>query len=135
LQAPVEVFCYPNGGPADYSDTVVSEVESAGYLSAYLAFPPEMAEQTLYTLARVNAPPQKTEFQWILCGAAHLERVVKKALGLATGPGSSYWMGARAELHSAEISDAAAESGPEQSRVRTRECGRSKDAAAWEAQD
>jgi peptidoglycan/xylan/chitin deacetylase (PgdA/CDA1 family) len=90
-------FCYPQGGPADYSPEVVAEVAAAGYATAYLAFTPMPGTKSLFTLPRWNAPTDATEFLWILSGAARLELNLNRLLRRDTGPGQAYWAGAEGE--------------------------------------
>jgi peptidoglycan/xylan/chitin deacetylase (PgdA/CDA1 family) len=97
LGTAVPWFCYPQGGPADYSPEVVAEVAAAGFSSAYLAFPGEDGPASLLTLSRWGISSDPTEFLWVLCGAARLELLLLGFLLRDTGPGQGYWAGSEAE--------------------------------------
>lgn len=107
LGSPVPWFCFPQGGPADHSPELVAEIAAAGFLSSYLAFPERVEPASLYTLPRWSAPSDRTDFQWILCGAAYLDLVLGRLLSRDRGPGESYWGGAVAD-----VADVAREAAP-----------------------
>ena len=95
LGEPASWFCFPLGGPADWSSELVDEVAAAGFATSYLAFPSLSGDTNLFTLPRWGAPCDPTEFHWILCGAAYLDLYLHRLLGRKIGPGPSYWEGAR----------------------------------------
>ena len=65
-------FCYPQGGPADFTPEIKQIVQELGFEGAYIAFQSQYWSQDRFTLPRYSAPRDDTEFQWMLCGAAHL---------------------------------------------------------------
>jgi peptidoglycan/xylan/chitin deacetylase (PgdA/CDA1 family) len=93
----VSWFCYPQGGPADYTPEVVAEVGAAGFAIAYLAFSGVNGTTSPLVLPRWCAPADRTEFLWIICGAAKLELGLYRFLRRDTGPGKAYWIGSEAE--------------------------------------
>jgi peptidoglycan/xylan/chitin deacetylase (PgdA/CDA1 family) len=98
LGVPVPYFCFPQGGPADYSAEVIEEVASAGFASAYLAFPSLSRSTSNFTLPRWSAPAERVEFLWVLSGAAYLDLFLHRLWRRDIGPGRAYWSGAEMDV-------------------------------------
>jgi len=92
LGIPVTWFCYPQGGPADFNQSIRDQVAKT-YKGAYVAFPGLDGQDDRFTLPRYGTSNNLTAFQWKLCGADHLLSRVKKFLGRPTGVDSVYWQG------------------------------------------
>jgi peptidoglycan/xylan/chitin deacetylase (PgdA/CDA1 family) len=93
LGEPVAWFCYPQGGPADYSPDLAAAVAAAGYAGSYLAYQEVMQEPTAMTMPRYSLGADRVDFLWILCGAEYLGLRVKRLLRRPTGPDEHYWNG------------------------------------------
>lgn len=65
-------FCYPQGGPGDFSADTTHLVREAGYRGCYAAFPDPHHDGDVMTLPRYSVDEDRINFQWILCGAEHL---------------------------------------------------------------
>jgi peptidoglycan/xylan/chitin deacetylase (PgdA/CDA1 family) len=95
LAQPARVFCYPQGGPADVSDDVRRQVESAGFRGAYLAYPGLDPAGDRFRLPRYVVTHDWVDFRWTLCGAEHLVTKLRHRLGIpASSVGDFYWAGA-----------------------------------------
>ncbi len=81
LGMPISWFCYPQGGPIDYTrrDRNLVAERFRGCYVAHTA-PPDPDDP--YTLPRYSASRDLTNFRWSLCGAEHLVARIKRRLGL-----------------------------------------------------
>ena len=61
VQAP-ECFCYPNGQPYDYTETIKKHVENVGYLGAVTAFFDRHITEDVYELRRFRGSENWFEF-------------------------------------------------------------------------
>jgi peptidoglycan/xylan/chitin deacetylase (PgdA/CDA1 family) len=93
LGEPVAWFCYPQGGPADYSADIKAEVAAAGYAGSYLAYQEVEQSPTALAMPRYCAAADRGDFLWVLCGAEYLGLRVRRLLRLPTRPGKYYWEG------------------------------------------
>lgn len=93
LGAPVEVFCYPQGGPADYTPAVRALVAEAGFAMAYVAYQRPDRPEDPFLLPRYCPPPDPLALRWALCGAEFLAARVRVLLGRGFDPGEAYWAG------------------------------------------
>ncbi len=66
-------FCYPQGGPGDFRSETVQQVRQAGYRGCYTAYPEARHDGNPATLPRYSVSPDRTNFQWVLCGAEFLQ--------------------------------------------------------------
>ncbi len=90
--APV-TFCYPQGGPADFSPEVRAMVSKAGFEACYVAFQDIRLEKNKMELPRYASPFDWDEFLWIISGAEYLHLRLLKILGRHFEPLESYWSG------------------------------------------
>ena len=90
---PVHWFCYPQGGPADFTPEVQDLVKQAGYRGSYLAYQALDGPDDIYAMPRYCASADMVTFRWTLCGAEYLVLRVRKLLGLSTDLGAGYWAG------------------------------------------
>ncbi len=95
-------FCYPQGGPADFSADIVAGVQAAGFAGSYLAYQEVVVAATPYTMPRYCVSADPIAFRWVLCGAEYLGLRLRRLLGRSTGPGARYWSGSEA-ASSAEV--------------------------------
>jgi len=86
-------FCYPQGGPADYTPAVKDMVARAGYKGGYLAFQDMQRPVDPFAMPRYCIVSDEAEFAWMLCGAEYLFLRLRYLLGQSTDPGASYWSG------------------------------------------
>ena len=93
LGVPPRWFGYPQGGPADYDDVVVTLVRQAGFAGAYVGHPPWGGEGTVYTLPRYSVGADRWDLRWYLCGADHLWLALRRRAGRPAHPPASYWSG------------------------------------------
>ncbi len=93
LGQPVNWFCYPQGGPADFNADTVAAVREAGFRGCYTAFqnPTHTGEEM--TLPRYSISGNFDHFRWVLCGAEFLFMRLKVLFGGNALPGKSYWAG------------------------------------------
>jgi len=89
---PVKWFCYPQGGPADWTPAV-RELVARRFRGAYLAYQTLDDPADPYTMPRYGMSPDMTEFRWTLCGAEYLLLRLRRRLGLPSGVGPGYWAG------------------------------------------
>jgi peptidoglycan/xylan/chitin deacetylase (PgdA/CDA1 family) len=93
LGEPVMWFCYPQGGPLDYSADIAAEVAMAGYAGSYLAYQEIEQVPTALTMPRYCVPTDRVRFLWVLCGAEYLGLRARRVLRRSTRPGKYYWEG------------------------------------------
>jgi peptidoglycan/xylan/chitin deacetylase (PgdA/CDA1 family) len=86
-------FCYPQGGPADFTPAVQEAVREAGFRGSYIVWQRVTDPTDPFALPRYSAPADMTEFRWIICGAAWILLRMRAWLGLNTEPGEDYWAG------------------------------------------
>ena len=92
-ELPIRWFCYPQGGPADYSVEIQNMVKNAGYTLAYIAYQNLEAPGDLLAISRYCVAADMCEFRWILCGAEYLNLRLRRLLGFSTALGEDYWAG------------------------------------------
>lgn len=92
LGRPVSWFCYPQGGPADWTPAV-RELVSRRFDGCYLAYQSLDDPGDAFTMPRYCVSRDMTEFRWSLCGASYLVLRLRRLLGMSTGVGPSYWSG------------------------------------------
>lgn len=90
LGEPVSWFCYPQGGPADWTREV-REVVARSFSGCYLAYQTLENPADPYTMPRYCVSPDMVGFRWALCGAEYLVLRLKQLLRRNTGVGRSYW--------------------------------------------
>ncbi len=88
-------FCYPQGGPADFTPAVQESVREAGFRGCYVAWQIDRRPPDPYALPRYGASTDGLEFRWTLCGAAWLTLCLRRWLGVRTELGDWYWGGTR----------------------------------------
>lgn len=88
-------FCYPQGGPADFTPAVQESVREAGFRGCYVAWQIDRRPPDPYALPRYCISTDRVEFRWTLCGAEWLVLCARRRLGMGTDPGDWYWGGAR----------------------------------------
>lgn len=93
LGEPPAWFCYPQGGPADYTPQVRDLVAGAGFRGCFVAYQNLLEPEDVYALPRSCVTADMTEFRWTLCGAEIMVLRLRRRLGLSTEPGASYWAG------------------------------------------
>ncbi len=86
-------FCYPQGGPVDYTPEISELVQRAGCRACYTAYYDARLEGNALALPRYCVSPDFTHFRWVLCGAEYLVHRLKSLLRLKTGVGKYYWYG------------------------------------------
>lgn len=91
LDQPVPWFCYPQGGPVDYTDSLCHYLRQQGFAGSYLAYQITSHPGDPYRLPRYCVGPDLVEFRWIMCGAESLVRRVKTVFGLQPDVSQKYW--------------------------------------------
>ncbi len=91
LQASVDWFCYPQGGPADFTGKTRDIVAQAGFKGSYIAY--QALEYDHYTLPRYGVAETITDFTWCLCGAEFLVLKLRRLIGRPASLGDDYWRG------------------------------------------
>ncbi len=92
LRRDVSWFCYPQGGPADFTDQTKEIVQQSGFQGSYIAY--QNLSFDFYALPRYCITCDMLHFKWCLCGAEYLMLRSRQALGYQIAPGQSYWSGA-----------------------------------------
>lgn len=95
LRASVDWFCYPQGGPADFTGKTVDIVQQAGFKGSYIAY--QALEYDFYTLPRYCVSGDMTDFTWCLCGAEFLVLKIRRFVGRPASLGDAYWRGSHQE--------------------------------------
>ncbi|SHI14744.1 polysaccharide deacetylase family protein [Desulfofustis glycolicus] len=95
LRTSVDWFCYPQGGPADFTVKTMNIVRQAGFKGSYIAY--QALQYDLFTLPRYCVTENKTDFSWCLCGAEFLVLKMRRLIGRPTSVGEQYWRGYRQE--------------------------------------
>jgi Polysaccharide deacetylase len=90
---PVDWFCYPQGGPLDFTPETVELVRDAGYRGSYTTFGIVDHDGDPMTLPRYGVSDNYRDFRWLMCGAEYLFLRLKSLLGRDTGVGDYYWTG------------------------------------------
>ena len=93
LQCPVDWFCYPQGGPADYTPGIKDMARDAGFKGCYVAHQSIEQENDFFALPRYCAGSDMVDFRWSLCGAEYLFLKCRTLLGRPARPGHAYWAG------------------------------------------
>lgn len=65
-------FCFPQGGPNDFTPEVLQMVIEAGFDGNYVAYPDLGLARNPHCLPRYSAPLNWVQFRWIVCGAESL---------------------------------------------------------------
>lgn len=92
LGDPVKWFCYPQGGPADYTQKI-KETIAQHYSGCYLAYLDIDNTEDSYAMPRYCVSRDMVHFRWVLCGAEYLGMKLRQLLGRPTGAGKFYWTG------------------------------------------
>jgi len=85
-------FCYPQGGPADWTPQI-RQLVARRFSGSYLAYPASSESDDCYTIPRYSISRDMVSFKWIMCGAAYLNLRLRRMLKLPIGAGASYWSG------------------------------------------
>ncbi len=94
IGGPVTVFCYPQGGPADFKPEIQRLVSAAGFEGAYLAYEENHGTMDPYGLPRIIVRDDSVDYEWKLCGAQTLIKRIRAVLGLQVAEvGPEYWRG------------------------------------------
>ncbi|MEZ4387913.1 MAG: polysaccharide deacetylase family protein [Candidatus Krumholzibacteriia bacterium] len=91
LAQPVPWFCYPQGGPADYTDELCRYLAEHGYRGSYLAYQITGHPGDPYRMPRYCVGPDEISFRWLMCGAEYLVRRLKSLFGLQPDISPQYW--------------------------------------------
>jgi glycosyltransferase involved in cell wall biosynthesis len=75
-------FCYPQGGPPDYTAQVRDLVAKLGYRGCFVAYPKHSVPEDVYALPRTGVGADMADFRWTLCGAEILGLRLRRWLGL-----------------------------------------------------
>jgi peptidoglycan/xylan/chitin deacetylase (PgdA/CDA1 family) len=86
-------FCYPQGGPADFTPQVRDLVEAAGYRGCFVAYQNQLEPEDAFALPRTCIAAEMADFRWFLCGAEILVLGWRRRLGLPVDLGAEYWAG------------------------------------------
>ena len=92
LGHPVRLFCYPQGGPADYNPRI-RDMVGKYFDGCFVAFQDMDNPLDPFSMPRYCVTGDMTHFKWVLCGAEYLGLITKKRLGLSTGTTDTYWSG------------------------------------------
>lgn len=90
LKAPMDIFCYPNGGRADFDEETIACLKETGYRAAVTGisgYDDTRADNDMFRLRRFALPGHPFYFKQYICG---LERFKEKYLGMAGGKESAY---------------------------------------------
>ena len=79
LRGTISWFCYPQGGPGDYTRRV-RNVVAEGFTGCYVAHQTPEDPGDPYTLPRYSASRDRLAFRWSLCGAEYLARRLRRFL-------------------------------------------------------
>lgn len=91
LDRPIPWFCYPQGGPADYTDQLCSFLADEGFTGSYLAYQISSHPGDPYRMPRYCVNSDMVEFGWVMCGAEYLVRRLKSVFGLQPDVSPHYW--------------------------------------------
>lgn len=92
---PVDWFCYPQGGPADYTYETCAIVKDAGFKGSYIAYQSLDHQNDRYALPRYCISNDRVDFEWCLCGAEYLVLKINKMWGKPETLGEYYWQGSQ----------------------------------------
>lgn len=90
LKVPMDIFCYPNGGRADFDEETIACLKEAGYRAAVTGltgYDDTRADNDMFRLRRFGLPGQHFHFKQYISG---LERFKDKYLGKAGEKESAY---------------------------------------------
>lgn len=90
LKVPMDIFCYPNGGRADFDEETIAVLKEAGYRAAVTGltgYDDTRAENDMFRLRRFGLPGRPFVFKQYISG---LERFKEKYLGKAGPKESAY---------------------------------------------
>lgn len=91
LEMPVLWFCYPQGGPADFTDETKKIVAQADFRGSYIAY--QALDFDMFTLPRYCITGDMLDFFWCLCGAEYLVLKLRQISGRPARLGEAYWRG------------------------------------------
>lgn len=92
---PVDWFCYPQGGPADYTHETYEIVKAAGFKGSYIAYQSLDHQNDRFALPRYCISNDQVDFEWCLCGAEYLVLKINKMIGKPEAFGEYYWQGSQ----------------------------------------
>jgi len=75
LNRTLDIFCYPNGGRADFNEDTIAALRKAGYTAAVTAisgFDSTNEENDMFRLHRLAIPPDLARFKRCICGLEYL---------------------------------------------------------------
>lgn len=102
---PVDWFCYPQGGPADYTAETCSIVRAAGFKGSYIAYQSLDHQEDRFALPRYCVSSDPVDFEWCLCGAEFLMLKINKLLGKPETLGAYYWQGSQGLKETLQLLD------------------------------
>lgn len=92
---PVDWFCYPQGGPADYASETSTIVREAGFKGSYIAYQSLHHQEDRLALPRYCISNDPVDFEWCLCGAEYLLLRINQLMGKPETIGEYYWQGSQ----------------------------------------
>lgn len=86
VQRPVPVFCYPNGGPADFGDREVATLRQLGLKGAVVGLPPGYAGKETYRrspdgafrIPRFGFPENRVDLIQIVYGIERFKQILRR---------------------------------------------------------
>jgi peptidoglycan/xylan/chitin deacetylase (PgdA/CDA1 family) len=91
LACEIPWFCYPQGGPADYTAELCRYLSDAGFKGSYLAYQVTGHPRDPYRMPRYCVAGDMVDFRWMLCGAELLVRRLKSLVGRQPDISPHYW--------------------------------------------
>jgi len=88
----VDWFCYPQGGPADFTSEVKNLIKEASFKGSYIAYQDIDSENDFVALPRYCAPREILDLRWCLCGAEYIVLRIRKLIGRPARLGEDYWI-------------------------------------------
>jgi len=79
LKTKCDIFCYPNGGPGDFTEETIEALKSAGYRAAVVGIPGfdlTTKPTDMFRIRRFSIPPNEMLFKQYVCGLENFKNQV-----------------------------------------------------------
>lgn len=85
------IFCYPQGGPWDFTPQNKQMVIDAGFEACYVSFPDFDFSRDFHSLPRYASTSSWTQFRWVMCGGELFVLKLRKILHTVLRSKIPYW--------------------------------------------
>ena len=91
IGAEPRIFCFPQGGPSDWTVEHKQMVREEGFEACYASFPDHDLSRDPFSLPRYGSTGDWTQFRWVVSGAEYLVLRMRKVYHTLLRSKAPYW--------------------------------------------